>query len=61
MAKELMTTFLLSIKISQKTYHKKIKIGKPLEQIAEEFEETIDAIKELYQRIKDEIENKVHF
>jgi len=31
---------------------KKIKAGKPLEQIAEEVEESADAIKELYDRIK---------
>lgn len=34
---------------------KKIKAGKPLEQIAEEVESTVDAIQELYQRIKDEL------
>lgn len=35
---------------------KKIKAGKPLEQIADEVEETVDAIAELYQNIKTELE-----
>ncbi len=35
---------------------KKIKAGKPLEQIAEEVEETADAIRELYEKIKAESE-----
>ncbi len=35
---------------------KKIKAGKPLEQIAEEVEETADAIRELYEKIKAELE-----
>ena len=35
---------------------KKIKAGKPLKQIAEEVEETVDAITKLYEQIKDELE-----
>lgn len=38
---------------------KKIKAGKPLTQIAEEVEETIDAIQELYKQIKADLEKNV--
>ena len=37
---------------------KKIKAGKPLEQIAEEVEETVDAIIKLYEQIKAELEKE---
>ena len=37
---------------------KKIKAGKSLEQIAEEVEEPVDAIKELYEKLKAELNLK---